>query len=186
MPTAEQVRDLARNAANRWSELHLIHRIGGDQLTATIRHGALEVYRESDGYTASEAGPTPSSWTVRPLEPIYESYRWAAMLDPYELSHHVGITNIDIDLLHDRPVWTFLAQAEDGYDPICSCCPLVFSEESQRLEFGADWIAPSDLAIPDGVEISLDVETGIVVESRDMGAVRPNWFQNQIVSCSIT
>lgn len=79
-----------------------------------------------------------------------------------------------------RPVVTFVARAVSGYDPICSCCPLVFSEVSQHLEYGEEWTAqPGDL--PDGVDLALDLEIGIVVSNRDRGGRLQGWFTNEIV-----
>lgn len=137
--TPEDVRLLARSAPERWSELELVHRSNEVDVRATLRHGELEATRLYDGRRIHEIGAPASSWSVRPLEPYATNYEWSAMLDPYELGHGVAISDVRVEELYDRPVVAFVARAEPGYDPVCSCCPLVFSEVSQRLELGDDW-----------------------------------------------
>ena len=116
---------------------------------------------------------------MRSLEPYATNYQWSAMLDPYELGERVEISDVRSEELFGRPVVTFVAHAVPGYEPVCSCCPLVFSEVSQRLEYGNDWRAkPGDL--PDGVDLALDLEAGIVVSNRHRGGRRGQWFTNEI------
>ncbi len=117
---------------------------------------------------------------MRPLEPYPTNYQWSAMLDPYELTTGVTIIDPRDGELFGRRVVSFLARAVPGYAPICSCCPLIFSEASERLEHGEDWTAqPGEL--PDGVELALDLEIGIVVSSRDHGGRLDSWFTNEIL-----
>lgn len=178
--TPEAVRLLARSAPERWSELELVHRSNYDNVRATLRHGELDATRLDDGWRIHEVGAPASSWSVRPLEPYATNYEWSAMLDPYELGHGVAISDVRSEELFGRPVVAFVARAEPGYDPVCSCCPLVFSEVSQRLEYGDDWRAqPGEL--PDGVELALDLGVGIVVSSRHRGGRLGNWFTNEIM-----
>jgi hypothetical protein len=118
---------------------------------------------------------------VRPLEPLATNYQWSAMLDPYELGAHVRITEVREDTAYGRAVVRFRARAEPGYDPVCSCCPLVFSEVSQRLEHGEDW-EPEPGLLPDGVDLALDLAVGIVVESRDRGGRHERWFTNELLA----
>lgn len=178
--TPEDVRLLARSAHERWSELELVHRSDYIDVRATLRHGELDATRLDDGRRIREVGAPPSSWSVRPLEPYATNYQWSAMLDPYELGEGVTISDVRAEDLFARPVVAFLARAVPGYDPVCSCCPLVFSEVSQRLEYGDDWCAaPGEL--PDGVDMALDRTSGIVVSSRDRGGRLGQWFTNEIV-----
>jgi hypothetical protein len=107
------------------------------------------------------------------------NYQWSAMLDPYELTEGVSITDVRREDLFGRPVVAFAARAVPGYDPICSCCPLVFSLISQRLEHGDEW-SPGPEELPDGVEIALDLQVGIVVSSRHRGGRLGGWFTNEI------
>lgn len=178
--TPEDVRMLARSAPGRWSELEIVHRSDHGEVRATLRHGELDGTRLDDGQRIREVGAPPSSSTVRPLEPYATNYEWSAMLDPYELGEGVTISDVRDEEVFGRPVVAFVARATLGYDPVCSCCPLVFSEVSERLEYGDDWRArPGEL--PDGVEIALDVGVGIVVSSRQRGGRLRHWFTNEIV-----
>jgi hypothetical protein len=72
------------------------------------------------------------------LEPYATNYEWSAMLDPYELGEGVEISDVRSEEPFGRPAVAFVARAVPGYAPVCSCCPLVFSEVSQRLEHGSD------------------------------------------------
>lgn len=176
----EDVRRLARSAPERWSELELVHRSDYIDVRATLRHGELDGTRLEDGHRIHEVGAPPSSWSVRPLEPYATNYEWSAMLDPYELGDGVAVTDVRTEELFGRPVVTFVARAVYGYDPVCSCCPLVLSEVSQRLEHGDEWRAqPGEL--PDGVELALDLGVGIVVSSRHRGGRHEHWFTNEIL-----
>ena len=71
--------------------------------------GLSEVKRHLDWF--AEKGPDglvaarPSSWEVSYDAPIYLDYRWVAMLDPYELSHHVDVANLREEDVHDRRTW---------------------------------------------------------------------------------
>jgi hypothetical protein len=117
---------------------------------------------------------------VRALEPYATNYEWSARLDPYKPGDSVAIGDVRSEELFGRPVVAFVARAVPGYDPVYSCCPLVFSEVSQRLEHGDDWRAqPGEL--PDGVDLALDIGVGIVVRSRHRGGRLGHWFTNEIV-----
>ncbi len=177
--TPAEVSELARAVPERWTELELVHRSNYLDVHATLRHGELEGVRLSDGHRIHELGAPPTS-ARRPLEPYATNYLWSAMLDPYELTQGVVIADVRRDELFGRPAVAFLARAVSGYDPVCSCCPLIFSEVSQRLEHGMDW-TPAPGELPDGVDLALDLEVGIVVSSRDRGGRLGNWFTNEIV-----
>jgi hypothetical protein len=178
--TPDDVRLLARSAPERWSELEIVHRSDDLDVRATLRHGELDGARLDDGRRIRVLGAPPSSWSVRPLEPYASNYEWSAMLDPYELGEGVEISDLRGEELFGRPVVAFVARAVPGYDPVCSCCPLVFSEVSQRLEHGDDW-RPELGELPDGVDLALDLGVGIVVRSRHRGGRRGRWFTNEII-----
>ena len=178
--TPEDVRLLARSAPERWSELEIVHRSDHLDVRATLRHGELDGVRLSDGSRIRERGAPPSSWSVRPLEPYATQLRVVGDARPYELGDGVEISDVRSEGLFGRPVVTFVARAVPGYDPVCSCCPLVLSEISQRLEHGDDWRAQAG-ELPDGVDLALDLEVGIVVSSRHRGGRLRNWFTNEIV-----
>lgn len=103
------------------------------------------------------------------------------MLDPYELTVGVRLDGVRRAELFSRPTIEFVARADPGYDPVCACCPLVLSEVSQRYEYGEQW-RPERGELPDGVAITLDLEVGIVVSSRDRGGRRRRWFTNEILA----
>ncbi len=178
--TPDDVRRLTRSAPERWGELELVHRSEGDHLHVTLRHGELDGVRLPEGTPIHERGAPPSSWTVRPLEPYATNYQWSAMLDPYELTAGVQLDDVRLGELFGRPVVAFTARAVEGYDPVCSCCPLVRSEVSERLEQGDDW-QPTPGQLPDAVELALDLEVGIVVSSRERGGEWNGWFTNEIL-----
>lgn len=178
--TPGDVRLLARSVPERWSELDVVHRSNYQDFRVTLRHGELDGTRLSDGKPVHERGAPPSSWSVRPLEPYPTNYAWSAMLDPYELGDGVDIDDVRTEELFGRPVVAFVARAVPGYDPMCPCCPLVFSEASERLEHGDGWRAqPGE--IPDGVALALDLDVGIVVRSHDRGGRLGDWFTNEII-----
>ena len=176
---ADDVRDLARSAPSRWTELDLVHRSSsGEHLEVTLRHGVLEGRDVRTGRRIRETEES-SSAHVRPAEPYPTNYLWCAMLDPYELCHDVALTEITEGERFGRPVVSFVAHAGLGYDPICTCCPLVFSEASERHEQPDGW-RPAPDEMPDGVQLALDLEVGIVVSSRDRGGRLGAWFTTEI------
>ncbi|MDN4173658.1 hypothetical protein QWY28_11925 [Nocardioides sp. SOB77] len=179
--TPDEVRRLAGSAHERWTELELVHRSSYLSVHATLRHGELDGVVLDDGRRVRERGAPPSSWSLRPLEPYATSYEWSAMLDPHELTEGVEITDVRRAELFGRPVVAFVARAVTGYDPICSCCPLVLSEVSERLEHGEDRTpaAPGDL--PTATELALDLGVGIVVSSRERDGRRGGWFTNELL-----
>ncbi|WP_299055841.1 hypothetical protein [uncultured Nocardioides sp.] len=175
----DDVRELARSAPYRWIELDLVHRSsGGEHLEVSLRHGVLTGRDVAHGRDLRDTQWPPSSF-FRLVEPYPTNYRWCAMLDPYELSRDVDLSEIAEGELFGRPVVSFVAHAEDGYDPICTCCPLVYSEASERHEQPDGW-TPAPGQFPDGVELALDREVGIVVSSRDRGGRLGGWFTTEI------
>jgi hypothetical protein len=177
--TPDDVRELARSAPYRWTELDLTYRdSGGEHLEVSLRHGVLEGRDVARGRDLRDT-ERPSSSFFRPVEPFPTNYRWCAMLDPFELSEDVVLTEIGESELFGRSVVSFVAHAEDGYDPVCTCCPLVFSEASERHEQPDGW-TPTPGELPDGVGIALDREVGIVVSLRDRGGRLDGWFTTQI------
>ncbi|GGO76120.1 hypothetical protein [Nocardioides deserti] len=180
--TPEDVRRLAATAHERWTELELVHRSDYLDVHATLRHGELDAVVLDDGRRIREHEAPSSSWDVRPLEPYATNYLWSAMLDPHELTAGVEIGDVRRSDLFGRPVVVFTARAVDGYDPVCSCCPLVFSEVSERLEHGDDWTPPPLGVLPTHVELALDLEVGIVVSKHERGGHhRRGWFTNELL-----
>lgn len=179
----DDVRELARRAHASWTALEIVHRSGHEEIHAWLRHGEYDAVRLPRGGRIRDRGAPPSSFALRDVEPYPTNYRWSAMLDPHELTAGVDITEVRREKIFGRPAVTVTARAGVGYDPICSCCPLVFSEVSQRLEHGDSWRAPPG-EVPESVELALDLKTGIVVSSRDRGSRLADWFTNEIVSAT--
>jgi len=67
----------------------------------------------------------------------------------------MAVGDVRREELFGRPVAAVTARAMPGYDPVCSCCPLVFSLVSQRLEYGDEW-SPEPGELPDGADLALD------------------------------
>lgn len=116
----------------------------------------------------------PSSWDVDYDDPMYGSYAWVAMLDPVELSHHVEVTDPRVHDVAGRTVWRAFLDAEEGYDARCggNCCELLWSDVSRRCEFDDPADAPPATpgrVYPDGYDVSLDVQTGVVVRCHPVG-----------------
>lgn len=125
-------------------------------------------------------------------DPMWGNYRWVAMLDPVELSHGVEVTEVHARERLGRLTWTATVRAlpesaedaGDGYDPRCSCCPLLFGAVSQALEFAGGSHVPGeeDMAgYPSAYWVSVDVETGIVVDVEPQDGDHPDQaFANEI------
>jgi hypothetical protein len=181
---ADDVRALLRDVPSRWRSLHLVHTGGpSDRVEAWLRHGELEV-RLSDGGVHRESGSPPTSWRVRDIEPIWQTYSWAAMLDPYELTEHVELSDVREVVHEGRPAVAFRAVAREGYDPICSCCPLVLSDVSWRLEHGDGGRPVEPGVLPTATDVVLDLETGIVVVREPVDGALDIGFRNRILDAS--
>jgi len=111
----------------------------------------------------------PDDFAITYGDPMWEGYRWVAMLDPVELSSATHLEDLRTGTHRGRPVWRARARALPGYDPTCGCCPLLWSEISDRDERGGDpgWV-PST-GYPDAYLVCLDVETGIVIQLEPIG-----------------
>lgn len=105
-------------------------------------------------------------------DPMWQNYQWVAMLDPVELSHDVRLAGLREDEHHGRPVWRARVWPEDDYEPRCTCCQLLPSELVDREEWSGRpdleaWLAGR--VYPDGFEVALDVQTGVVVALEPVG-----------------
>jgi hypothetical protein len=123
----------------------------------------------------------PDGWAFCNADPMFENYQWVAMLDPAELAEGVVLSDVHDDVLFGRPVWRARAAAVEGYDPLCGCCPLLWSEASDRLEYGEDRVTSLRGSYPEAYDVALDVGTGVVVSRRPVGGSRPDdWFEVEI------
>jgi hypothetical protein len=120
---------------------------------------------DTDGFVVAR----PTDWNIEYGDPMYQDYTWVAMLDPHELSHDVLIDSLAPDEVRGRAVWRARLRPTDGYEPQCTCCPLLPNEPLARIEY-AD--SPTHLAVidatayPTAFDVALDVQTGVVVEVR--------------------
>lgn len=134
----------------------------------------------------------PDAGDIEYDDPMWGNYRWVAMLDPVELSRGVEVSDVHARERFGRLTWTATCRAlpesaedaGDGYDPRCSCCPLLFGAVSQALEAaGGGYAAPDDevAGYPSAYWVSLDVETGVVVDVEPQDGDRANTaFANEI------
>jgi hypothetical protein len=108
-------------------------------------------------------------------DPLWQSYTWVAMLDPVELSEHTLVEDLRPDVVAGRSVWRAVVRADEGYDPRCSCCPLLWSEQSVRLELEEldEPYQPSSEPFPEAYQVALDAGTGIVTDLRPVGVDDP-------------
>jgi hypothetical protein len=117
----------------------------------------------------------PEGWFLEHSDPMWENYTWPAMLDPDELSHDVGVSDVRRDDRAGRETWWARLVPEPGYEPRCGCCPLLWCEVAVQAEYGDE---PGRLArfaeqgYPDAHDVALDVQTGVVVVLEPVGGGR--------------
>jgi hypothetical protein len=117
----------------------------------------------------------PEDYHIEHGDPMWHNYTWTAMLDPEELSHDVALDDLRADEIGGRAVWRARARPEEGYDPRCGCCPLLWSEIAALAEYADE---PDRLAqfaargYPEAHEVALDVRTGVVVALEPVGGTR--------------
>lgn len=116
----------------------------------------------------------PTSMEIDYDDPMYGNFSWVAMLDPVELSHHVDVSDLRATEVGGRLAWRAFLRAEEGYDARCggNCCELLYSDVSRRAEFADPADAPPPrpgVVYPDGYDVALDVQTGVVVRCLPVG-----------------
>jgi hypothetical protein len=116
--------------------------------------------------------------------PMYQDYRWVAMLDPVELAdgrdHDTGEPTWPALVVDDltevehagRPAWEAVVRTTPVYEPRCGCCPLLRTREIDLLEF-ADYPEYVLARYPDGYRVRLDVGTGVCVFTEEIGGLTP-------------
>ena len=134
-------------------------------------HEVAPVWRD-DGLVTTR----PSHHEVEYGDPMYENYYWVATLDPVELSHHTSFDDLREQERSGRRTWWARVRPEEGYEPRCGCCPLLWSPVSDRDEYagGGDarlwtWQPPPGTVYPEAYQVALDVRTGVVVELVPVG-----------------
>ncbi|WP_121258342.1 hypothetical protein [Nocardioides ferulae] len=120
--------------------------------------------------------PDSNSSPVEYDDPMWQSYDWVAMLDPVELSHHTGVSGLREEERAGRRTWWARMTAQEGYQPRCGCCALLWSWFSDRDEYADEdddsWVPAPGTVYPDAYDVALDVQTGVVVELRPIGGKR--------------
>jgi hypothetical protein len=120
-------------------------------------------------------------------DPMWQSYSWVAMLDPVELSHHVRVDGLREEEVAGRPAWRGFVVAEPGYAPRCggNCCELLYSEAGLMSDFDDPSEVPEGWRgrrYPDGYDVALDVQTGVVVRCHPVGGdVDAPWLENDVL-----
>lgn len=188
-PTPDDFRALARSSPWRFTRLHFTHRRPGEpdveawlqrpgSLTVRVGGGPLMTVVDDNAATETWAGfqepvRRPDGLvTERPDvpwqhygDPMHQDYLWCAMLDPVELAAGVEVSDVRAVVQHGRPAWQARCAAREGYDPRCACCPILFSAITQRYEG-----QPTEgVVFPDAYEVTLDVETAVVVGLAPLG-----------------
>lgn len=168
-----------------------VEALDGRVLTAgREKHGWGMVYAAGSADRGQPVPPRPYAMDLTPVydaeglvevrpegadadDPMYQSYDWVAMLDPVELADGVAFDEVREVDHHGRTAWEVLARPGPGYDPRCSCCPLLPCEESERLEAEGGGLtmgeAEPDLVFAEAHRVRLDVATGVCVLTEEIG-----------------
>ncbi|HZB48784.1 MAG TPA: hypothetical protein VE547_06785 [Mycobacteriales bacterium] len=135
---------------------------------------------DADGLVAER----PSRRDRPYADPMFQDYRWIAMLDPVELAvgspdeldepdepgDPVAVDEVRAVAHGGRPAWEAVLRPRPAYDPTCSCCPLLFSAESERWEAGASGRTQDPtLVYATAHRVRLDLGTGICVLAEELG-----------------
>ena len=115
--------------------------------------------------------------------PMYDDYRWVAMLDPVELADGLDRKTgeeweaVTVDAVTEvehagRPAWEAVVRTTPYYEPRCGCCPLLRTRAIDLLEFAdyPEYVLPS---YPEAYRVRLDVGTGVCVSTEDIGGLTP-------------
>lgn len=207
-PSVDSFQALARSSPWRWRTLHFRYRDDTEHVEAWVRRPGDLVVRTADGRrhrvrdhgSGTGRGPVarrpdglvaerPQAWVDEHDDPMWSNYRWVAMLDPVELSHHVDVANLREDEVAGRPVWRADLRARPGYEPRCggNCCELLWSEASWFSDDdGPDdphaTPVPPGTVFPDHYDVALDVGTGVVVRLHPVGGTAGRlWLEVDIV-----
>ncbi len=143
-----------------------------------------QVVLRPDGLVARR----PEDWHCAHGDPMWQDYRWTAMLDPAELAHGVDVSEVVATTLRGRPTWSAVCRPlpgpvehpENGYTPRCGCCPLLDSPASRLQEYGPEdpGLTGADLATV--YRVHLDVRTGIVVDVTPLDGTEDTGLSNEL------
>lgn len=131
----------------------LLHEVRQGSLTA-VAFEPPAPRLDGDGLVTGTRTP----WLDGPEVPMWQDYRFVAVLDPYELSDGVEVLQV-LGVEHGgRPAWEALLRPGPAYEPRCACCPLLRSRATDLAE-GLD---PKP-AYAGTHRVRLDVGTGVCV-----------------------
>lgn len=143
------------------------------------RPDGLVARRPSDGW-----GDDPYRYD----DPMFENYRWVAMLHPFELADGVERDEVgDVtdgwgpgrspivaivgpgEVVHEgRPAWEATVATTPAYAARCSCCPMLDGVEATRQLRREGWDRPP-AGLPTAWRVRLDRGTGVVVQLSEEG-----------------
>jgi hypothetical protein len=161
------------------------------------RPAHVGVLTPDGGYTATLPWPDTTEQPVRRPDglvaerpggfsydaPMFEDYRWVAMLDPVELADGIDrdtdltVAPLVVDAVTEvehagRPAWEALVRTTPAYEPRCGCCPLLRCREIDVVEYRQ---YPECLltVYPEAYRVRLDVGTGVCVFTDEIGVLTP-------------
>ncbi|WP_019814058.1 hypothetical protein [Saccharomonospora saliphila] len=205
-PTVEEFMALARSSPTLWLTLrctvtrrrpHPSPEDGGtvpDWLPDWASAGVRAWVRRPDAQRVEAADGTVLDITSghQPIHghdtPLFQDYHWVAMLAPGELGEGTDdlgepgpapvTADTVVDVTHGgRRAWQADLRPTEYYDPLCGCCPLLFSAESEDIEAGAGATPLRErypgLRYADAHRVRLDVATGVCVYTEELGGSRP-------------
>ncbi|UOY01338.1 hypothetical protein [Blastococcus sp. PRF04-17] len=115
--------------------------------------------------------------------PMFQDYRWVAMLDPVELADGQDpdtgepgpplVVDSVSELEHaGRAAWEAVVRTTAFYEPRCGCCPLLRCRDVDVYEY-RDHPQHVLAAYPDAYRVRLDVGTGVCVFTEEIGGLTP-------------
>jgi hypothetical protein len=173
VPTADDLRALARSSAERWTTLRFTERrrsgwAWGEPVRAWLRRPDLLRVEDAAGRLLQVVRERGADH-----DPMWQDYRWVAELQPLELADGLDQETrlpvpgaaLDVDGLREvehagRPAWEALVVPTDRYEPRCSCCPLLRTRRIDELEWGS---VDEAAVYPTVHLVRLDVQTGVCV-----------------------
>jgi hypothetical protein len=115
--------------------------------------------------------------------PMYQNYRWVALLDPLELADGIDratdatVPALVVDGVREvehggRPAWEAVVRTTPAYEPRCGCCSLLRSLDVDIQEYGPRSEHVLD-EYPEAHRVRLDVATGVCVSAEGIGDLTP-------------